>query len=60
MSKFLKFKRLNTDELVVINVDHIITVEPGDNGECLLSVTSDRKIVIEAEFEQLCITLENL
>lgn len=60
MSNFLKFKSKNTEEPITINVNHIVSIEPSDEGECIVTLSSDKKIAIEAEFETLSMTLESL
>ncbi|EKO3535628.1 hypothetical protein K1L80_002204 [Vibrio fluvialis] len=60
MAKFLTFKSLNTDEPITINANHIVSVEPADTGECIVRLSSDKVITIEAEFDTLSMTLETL
>ncbi len=60
MVKFLTFKSLNTEEPITINANHIVSVEPGNDGECLVRLSPDKVITIEAEFDRLSMTLENL
>ncbi|WP_199464900.1 hypothetical protein [Vibrio sp. bablab_jr001] len=60
MANFLTFKSLNTEEPITINANHIVSVEPADDGECIVRLSSDKVITIEAEFDKLAITLEGL
>ncbi|MCG9597070.1 hypothetical protein L1D15_10060 [Vibrio sp. Isolate25] len=60
MSKFLTFKSLHTEEPITINLSHIVSIEPADEGECFVRLSTDKIITVEADYEALSVTLEHL
>ena len=60
MANFVALKSTRSESDIVVNLDHIISVEPYTETECVLLLSTDKRITVEEDFEELSMRLISL